>query len=130
MHLLRYYLQVPKSLKKEIYKLTSDPMEQKKIYLKRWLSDHPAPSWVLVAEALYKVEEHDVLELVKNRYITGMLGIMQLYANHLLRCYRCNQKCVFIAGGPRNYMFKVRTIDSSACLQIHHMCLTLSKQTQ
>ena len=58
----------------EIREQTSDATQQKKAFLERWLWDHPAPSWAVVAEALYQLREHRVLEQVKKTYITGMLG--------------------------------------------------------
>ena len=71
---LRYYLQVPLSVEDEIQQQTTDATQQKKTLLERWLRDHPAPSWAVVAEALYLMREHGVLEQVKKTYITGMLG--------------------------------------------------------
>ena len=67
------YLRVPVSVKHEILRQTSDDTEQKKTLLERWLRDYPAPSWAVVAEALYKMGEHDILEQVKKMYITGTL---------------------------------------------------------
>ena len=58
----------------EIQQQDSDATQQKKTLLERWLWDHPAPSWAVVAEALYQIGERDVLEQVKKTYITGMLG--------------------------------------------------------
>ena len=73
-------LEVPGSVANEIKQQTSDATQQKKTLLERWLRDHPAPSWAVVAEALYKVpEEHGVLEQVKKMYITGMLGWQGVY---------------------------------------------------
>jgi hypothetical protein len=60
-------------VKNEIQQQTSDDTEQQKTLLERWLRDHPAPSWAVVAEALYWIHEHVVLEQVKKTYITGML---------------------------------------------------------
>ena len=71
-------LQVPESVGKEIKQQTSDATQQKKTLLERWLQDHPAPSWAVVADALYLAEEHGVLEQVK-MYITGMLGWQDVY---------------------------------------------------
>ena len=62
-------LQVPKSVQQEIQQQTSNVTQQKKTLLERWLHDHPASSWAVVAEALYWMEEHDVLEQVKKMYI-------------------------------------------------------------
>ena len=67
-------LQIPNSVTTEIRQQTTDATQQKKTLLERWLRDHPAPSWGVVAEALYQEEEHGVLEQVKKTYITGMLG--------------------------------------------------------
>ena len=68
------WLQIPESVWKEIQQQTSDATQQKKTLLERWLRDHPAPSWAVVAEALYQMKELGVLEQVKKMYITGMLG--------------------------------------------------------
>ena len=51
----------------------------KKIVLERWLQNHPAPSWAVVAEALYQMKEHDSLEQVKKTYFTGMLECHRVY---------------------------------------------------
>ena len=67
---LRFELQVPESVVDEIQEQTDDATRQKKTLIKRWLRDYPAPSWAVVAEALYKIEEHRVLEQVKKKYIT------------------------------------------------------------
>ena len=72
-------LQVPYSVQGEIEQQTSDATQQKKTLLERWLRDHPAPSWAVVAEALYQMKEHGVLEQVKKMYITGMLGWQGVY---------------------------------------------------
>ena len=71
---LSWRLHVPDSVTTEIRQQTSDATQQKKTLLEMWLRDHPAPSWAVVAEALYQEEEHGVLEQVKKTYITGMLG--------------------------------------------------------
>ena len=71
---LSFELQVPGSVTREIQQQTSDAPQQKKTLLERWLRDHPAPSWAVVADALYQMEEYGVLEQVKKTYITGMLG--------------------------------------------------------
>ena len=72
-------LKVPGSVGKGIQQQTSDATQQKKTLLERWLRDHPAPSWAVVAEALYQGVEHGVLEQVKKMYITGMLGWQDVY---------------------------------------------------
>ena len=67
------FLQVPDSVRSEIQQQTSDDTERKKMLLERWLRDHPTPSWAVVAQAIYQMREHDILEQVKKTYITGML---------------------------------------------------------
>ena len=81
---LRLHLQVPDYVEQEIRQQTSDATQQKKALLKRWLKEHPAPSWAVVTEALYQMEEHDVLNRVK-MFIAGMLGWWDAY-----RMRRCN----------------------------------------
>ena len=71
---LSWRLQLPDPVEEEVQQQTSDATQQKKMLLERWLQDHPTPSWAVVAEALYWIEEHGVLEQVKKTYITGMLG--------------------------------------------------------
>ena len=36
-----------------------------------WLDNHPAPSWTLLADALYENMEHDALKLLKQKYPVG-----------------------------------------------------------
>ena len=72
------HLQVPFHVEQEIRQQTTDATEQKQKLLKRWLSDHPTPSWELVTEALYQMEEHDILkevkEFIQKIIIPGMFG--------------------------------------------------------
>lgn len=70
------FLQVPESVMNEIQQQSSDVTQQKMMLLERWLQDHPAPSWVIVAEALFWLSEHCVLEQVKKTYITGMVRML------------------------------------------------------
>ena len=54
-----------------------DVMTEKESMLEEWLRNHPAPSWKLVAWALYrrgdgKLTEHNVLKQLYREYVTGM----------------------------------------------------------
>ena len=48
-----------------------DEAERKEKFLTTWVETHPAPSWKVVAEALYRLGEHRILLDVKKNYITG-----------------------------------------------------------
>ena len=53
--------------------------------IREWLKHHPAPSWKLVAWALYRrpqVTEHNVLKQLYGTYITGMYKDLIVH-NHL-----------------------------------------------
>ena len=66
------HLQVPYCVVQEIHQQTSDATEQKEIFLKRWLSEHPAPSIAVVTEALYQMEEHEILKkLIHSMLLRG-----------------------------------------------------------
>ena len=50
-------------------------MSWKEDLIREWLKHHPAPSWKLVAWALYRIEEvteHNVLKQLYWMYVTGM----------------------------------------------------------
>jgi len=71
------YLDVPESIKGEIKEKFPSITLRKKAMLEEWRTHHPAPSWMLVATALYCVyidgygKYHKVLQLVKQKYLQG-----------------------------------------------------------
>jgi len=71
------YLDVPESIKGEIMEKFPSITQRKKAMLEEWWTHHPAPSWMLVATALYCVytdgygKYHKVLQLVKQEYLQG-----------------------------------------------------------
>ena len=71
------YLDVPESIKGQIKEKFSSITQRKKAMLEEWRTHHPAPSWMLVATALYCVhidgygKYHKVLQLVKQKYLQG-----------------------------------------------------------
>jgi len=71
------YLDVPESIKGEIKEKFPSITQRKKAMLEEWRTHHPAPSWMLVATALYCVyidgygKYHKVLQLVKQKYLQG-----------------------------------------------------------
>ena len=75
---LGLYLYVPDSIQNEIEKKYSDNTQRKQAMLEEWRNHHPAPSWMLVANALYSGyinrewgKYHNVLQLVKEKYLKG-----------------------------------------------------------
>jgi len=75
---LSYYLDVPGSIQREIKEEYSNVKECKQAVLEEWRNHHPAPSWMLVANALYRVlirgeygKYHKVLLSVKEKYFEG-----------------------------------------------------------
>ena len=76
---LGYCLGVPVSMTEiEIKKKYSDDTQRKQAMLEEWCNHHPAPSWMLVADVLYRMlisvhygKYHNVLQLVKGKYLIG-----------------------------------------------------------
>ena len=66
-HRLGQWLDVPRSRR--------DAMSGMEGLIREWLKHHPAPSWKLVAWALYRTQQvtkHNVLKQLYGTYITGM----------------------------------------------------------
>jgi len=62
-------LDVPFWRGKEIEEKTSNDLQCKQALLEEWRNHHPAPSWMLVAKALYDHQHHKALQLVKEKYL-------------------------------------------------------------
>ena len=73
------YLGVPTSILSEIQKKYSDDTQRKQAMLEEWRNHHPAPSWMLVADALYSGligesgKYHKLLLVVKEKYLKGKI---------------------------------------------------------
>ena len=72
------YLGMPSSIRSEIKKKYSDDTQRKQAMLEAWRNYHPAPSWMLVATALYSRliggdwgKYHNLLLLVNKKYLKG-----------------------------------------------------------
>ena len=66
---LGYWLGIPMSKR--------NMMTEKESMLEEWLQNHPAPSWKLVAWALYRnyegqLTEHSVLKQLYGKHVSGM----------------------------------------------------------
>ena len=67
-------LDVPQSKREEIRRTYSDDTESKQEVLKEWRNNHPAPNWMLVANALYRMRAastHEVLHRLRQKYFEG-----------------------------------------------------------
>ena len=60
-----------------------DEMTDKEPMIEEWLENHPAPSWEVLAWALYRrgdgrIYEHSTLKQLYEKYITGMSMFVQI----------------------------------------------------
>jgi len=76
-------LDVPFSTLRNIGEKYSNGPQRKQAMLAEWQSYHPAPSWMQVANALYRVlirgdygKYHKALQLVKEKYLKGKKTIL------------------------------------------------------
>ena len=56
-----------------------------------WLRHHPAPSWKVIAEGLFKFREHDALKILELRFPIGrLIKQTRLFTYHgeSFICYR------------------------------------------
>ena len=65
------YLDIPKPKQEEIKNQYSDESQRKHAIIEEFINNHPAPSWKLVAESLYKNEDNRALQIVKQKYLKG-----------------------------------------------------------
>ena len=69
------YLNVPMSKLDQINRQYDIPLKQKQAtLLNEWLTAHPAPSWRVVAEAIYQSSKHDTLKKVQE-FVKGIFTI-------------------------------------------------------
>ena len=64
-------LHIPGSKKNEIQRQYSSISQRRQQYCRYWLSDHPAPSWLVVADTLYRTGEYGALEVLQKFYLKG-----------------------------------------------------------
>ena len=68
---LAEYLDIPEPKQKEITNHHSDESQRKHAIIEEFINNHPAPSWRLVAEGLYKNKDNRALQIVKQKYLKG-----------------------------------------------------------
>ena len=104
---LGLYLHVPSSIRNEIKKKYSDDTQCKQAMLEEWRNHHPAPSWMLVANALYsgfigdeEGKYHKLLEVVKGKYLKGEIFLNMSHCV-LEVCHTCTEHPLRVEGGLR-----------------------------
>ena len=74
-----YYLNIPRSKQEDIKSRYSGDNQRKHI-IKEFINNHPAPSWRLVAEMLYKINTTDnPLDYELGKYLGALQTIKQKY---------------------------------------------------
>ena len=81
LNLIGYYLDIPKSKQKDINSQYSSDNQRKQAIIEEFVNNHPAPSWRLVAEFLYKIgtghygveygKYLGALQTIKRKYLKG-----------------------------------------------------------
>ena len=61
---------------------------RRKVAWKHWLDNHPAPSWALIAEGLYRSFNHRILKQLEIQYPSGKSDFVHI---HELIYWFCNQ---------------------------------------
>ena len=51
----------------------------RKVAWKHWLENHPAPSWALIAEGLYRTYNHHILKQLEIQYPSGKSDYLHIY---------------------------------------------------
>ena len=66
-------LHIPRSKQEELQQQYPSTSHRRRAYSTYYLTHHPAPSWQIVATALYDVKEMGALEVVQKLYLKGEL---------------------------------------------------------
>ena len=64
-------LHIPGSKRREMEQQYRSVPQRKQAHWEWWLTHHPSPTWVLVANALYMLDEHGALEVLQKMYLKG-----------------------------------------------------------
>ena len=70
-YVIRIYLDIPPSVYDDISKQHSDESQKNKALCEWYLNNHPSPSWKHIADALCLNGDHDVLDVLRGRYLKG-----------------------------------------------------------
>lgn len=68
-----YEINIPYSIRNELLHSAEHHTTdlRKKAFWNYWLKEHPSPTWLLLADALYRLGEHEALELLQKSYLRG-----------------------------------------------------------
>ena len=65
------WLHIPQSKRRELWQQYPAVGQRKRAYSAYFLTHHPAPSWWIIATALYRNQELGALEVVQKLYLRG-----------------------------------------------------------
>ena len=65
------WLHIPESKQKELRQQYPVVAQRKRVYSAYYLAHHPGPSWRIIANALWWIEELGALEVVQKLYLKG-----------------------------------------------------------
>ena len=68
---LAYYLHIPSSKQSEIHSQYNSVPQQRQEYSRYWITHHPSPSWLVVANAVHMTGECVALEVLQKFYLKG-----------------------------------------------------------
>ena len=73
------FLDIPESKKQDINSRYSSDNQRKHTLIEEFVNNHPAPSWRLVAEFLYKINTGDSLRYEYGKYLGALQTIKRKY---------------------------------------------------
>ena len=101
---LGHYLRVPPLIRSEIEKKYSDDAQHKQAMLEEWRNHHPAPSWMLVANALYSGlfgnDWGKYHKLLQEKYLKGEI-FLHMSLCVLEVCHTCTELPLRVEDGLR-----------------------------
>ena len=65
------WLQIPYSKRREIQQQYDSDPHRKQAYIDYWLAHHPCPSWKVIANSVWEMDELGALEVVEKLYFKG-----------------------------------------------------------
>ena len=79
MYKIGYCLNIPKSKQQDINSRYSSDNQRKQAIIEEFIDNHPAPSWRLVAEFLYKIDTGGRTTVEFGRYLGALQAIKRKY---------------------------------------------------
>ena len=114
------YVNIPASERERIQSQCSSNRERKQAVINSLISGHPAPSWRLVAHALYQMREdssHRALDRLQQLFPTGTATPCTMSTVRVLRvCLTCACACTCIFVCAKHMYFHVL---HNTCFYVH-----------